>query len=392
MKPIPLAAYCPELIPPVTGVAGSPAPVANMYDSSGNFQGRGRAGSVKRRRTDNEIDLVFDRTAEYPPLTTPPRPGLNIEKVKGLMVAAVSAGEDLRAMLGEENVDPKFAVLGNLSMAILSALEAAVECGLVPMSASGQNPPNKAAGVGRDKVPPAPAAKPPPPAGLKELKEGLAKADRESIVFDANLGPVTLANRTALATAFSNSIRTAAVETAKAEGTDPAEAVRVMDDALSVVTDMEFIGASSQKFISKNVNDTRNNKFCTMPIKFKFEDRDSRIHFETSVRKYCKLKATMSLPRAIRDEQTAFQKAVKQRYPDEVVTVRVDTWTASLQAYRKAEGQKKWDRCHESVSLQLETLLPGYKPRNSFLLQPEIQIEVPVEEQREGAGMDTGMA
>jgi hypothetical protein len=37
MKPIPLAAYSPNLIPPVTGFGGQSAPVANTYDSSGIF-------------------------------------------------------------------------------------------------------------------------------------------------------------------------------------------------------------------------------------------------------------------------------------------------------------------------------------------------------------------
>jgi hypothetical protein len=381
MKPIPLAAYLEDHIPPVTGVAGSAAPVANTFDSSGTFQSRGRVNSFKRKRMDNEIDMVYDRSVEYPPLTTPPRQGLEMEKVKGLMVAAVSASEDLRALLQEESADPKLVVVGNLSIAILAALEAVVESGLLPLAATGtcgKGGPNIA------KCPPVPAAKPTPPPGLKELREGLEKADRETILFDVNLGPVTLANRKSLAVALSSSIRSAAVENAGAAGVNPAEAVRVMDDALSVVSDMDFVGASSQKFVSKNPEDTRNNKFCTMPVRFRFEDKNARIHFETTVRKYCNLKATMSLPRPIREEMAAFQKAVKPKYPDEIVTVRVDTWSMSLQAYRKVEGQKKWTKCRESVSLRPETLLPGYKSRTEFHLSPEVQVVEPAAEQSSG--------
>jgi hypothetical protein len=148
---------------------------------------------------------------------------------------------------------------------------------------------------------------------------------------------------------------------ARAANEDPAEAVRVMDDVLSLVSDMDFIGASSKPFRGRTDNDMRNGKFCTMPIKFKFEDRDSRIHFETSVRKFCTLKASMSLHKAVRLEQAAFLRAVKPRYPDEVVTVRIDTLNMRLQAFRKEDGQKQWTKCQEAVQLLPDTLLPGYK-------------------------------
>jgi hypothetical protein len=171
---------------------------------------------------------------------------------------------------------------------------------------------------------------------------------------------------------FSRGIRSAAVAGARAANEDPAEAVRVVDDALSIVNDMDFIGASSKPFVGRNLGDMRNGKFCTMPIKFKFDDRDSRIHFETTMRKFCTLKAAMSIPKPIRIEQSAFQKAVKDRYPDEIVTVRVDTLRLELRAYRKLDGQKQWTRCPESVALHPETLLPGYNPRKEFVLPPAI--------------------
>jgi hypothetical protein len=249
-----------------------------------------------------------------------------------------------------------------------------IECGIMPLTSSASCRSAGGAGTG-EKIAPIPPPKPAAPAGLKELREGLEKADRESILFDADLGNMTLANRKSLAAAFSAGIRAAAVSTARSANEDPAEAVRVMDDALSVVQDMDFIGASSKPFHGKTDSDMRNGKFCTMPIKFKFEDRDSRIHFETSMRKYCTLRASMSLPYAIRKEQAAFQRAVRERYPGEVATVRVDTLSMSLQAYKKADGEKKWMKCPESVPLPPGILLQGYTPREHFALPPLLQCE-----------------
>jgi hypothetical protein len=327
MKPIPLAAYLPDFVPPVIGVNGASAPVANLYDASGTFQGRGRSYSVKRKRTDNEIDSVFDRSVEYPPLNPPEKPQLDIEKVKGLMVTAGSAAVEIRPLLDDPATDPKFKNLGILALSILDALGAVIESGLAPMSASGIF--KGGAGRGGTTAPPVPA-KPQAAPGTKELRESMIKADCESVMFEVNLGSNTMANRAGLANAFSNAVRKSAVDSAISAGKDPAEAVRVMDDALSCVLDMEFIGASSQKFISKRQGDIRNNTFCTMPIKFKFDDRNSRIHFEKSMRDHCNMRAGISLPKPVRMEQAAFLTALRERYPNDAITVRPDTRSCSL--------------------------------------------------------------
>jgi hypothetical protein len=375
MRPPPLGAYNPNFVPPVTGVSGSMAPVANVYDSSGNFQSRGRAGSFKRRRVDEEIDRIYDLSEDYPPLTRPQRPELDLTKVKGLVVEAGTAAENVREMLKDDNLDPKVKSLALLSIAIVEALSAAVEDGLVPVSTAAPGNSKGLAGATLDggKFPPPTAAKPTVAPGLRELKEGLQKADNESIIFDADLGPATMANRKSLAGAFSAGIRSATIAKAVAEGQDPAEAVRVMDDAISCITDMEFIGSNSQRFKNKNnAIDSRNDKFCTMPIRVKFDDRNARIHFETVSRKLCDLRASISLPKPIRVEQAAFLRAVRDRYPGKVVTSRVDMRNLSLTALWKEHGAKSWTLCPEAVGLNPGTLLPDYVPRTAFDLGPVI--------------------
>jgi hypothetical protein len=74
IKPIPLAAYSKDFIPPVTGVGGRPSPVANLYDGSGIFPDRPRAGSLSKKRRIDEIDQVYDLSNQYPPLSVPGRP------------------------------------------------------------------------------------------------------------------------------------------------------------------------------------------------------------------------------------------------------------------------------------------------------------------------------
>ena len=134
-------------------------------------------------------------------------------------------------------------------------------------------------------------------------------------------------------------MRTAAENTAEVQKTDPAEAVRITDDALSLVSNMTFMGQASAPPSKERRPDA---KHCTMPIKLEFEDRGSRIHFERTISASCRMRATMSLPYNIRVAQKNFLDSIKMNYPEEIVMVRVDTEKLRFNVFHKADGGPKW--------------------------------------------------
>jgi hypothetical protein len=364
IKPIPLSAFTTSFVPPVTGIGGSLAPVANTYDTSGHFQYRGRAGSVKRKRTD-EIDAVYNLGESYPPLSGPAKPKLDLSVMKDLVVAAGVAGGEVRAILEDPGVDEKMRAFGNLNLALLAVVEAMLESGFVPMSGVASP------GAGQKTVP-VPPAKPDPVPGAKELREGLEKADRECVLFGANLGTATLANRSALANALSSGMRAAVVAKAEQKSLDSGEMIRDLDDALSCVQDMDFIGGKSQKYIKEG--DPKSNTFCTMPVKFRFEDRNARINFEKTLRLNSDLNASISIPKPIREEMKAFKTALQPRYPEEVVAIRLDTLRANLYAVKKRDGERAWSKCGEVLPLPPGILLRDYVPRKTIVLPAAVQL------------------
>jgi hypothetical protein len=177
---------------------------------------------VKRRR-EEEIDVVYDLSSQYPPLSAPSRPTLNVGEIKTLLVAATAAGEEVKPLLDEPNMDPKLKAFGKFAMSLFKVVEAMVENGLVPM-ANGETTATGAAALSTRSArgPPVPPKAP----GVKELRDTLEKAERESILFDADLGPNPLGNRSGLATALSGGIRNSAIQNACDRGADPAEAAR----------------------------------------------------------------------------------------------------------------------------------------------------------------------
>jgi hypothetical protein len=282
------------------------------------------------------------------------------------VVAAATAAVDVRTMVEDPALDPKLMTLAKLNLALLDAITATVENGITPLSAASAGKGGRGGTVGSG--PPVPPSKPVVLPGIKELRLAMEKADTESVIFDANLGPVTMANRGSLAAAFSAGIRGATIENAKERGQDPAEAVRLMDDAISCVTDMEFIGVSSKQHSSRNGE--QNKGYCTMPVKLRFGERGARIHFETMVRKHCGVKASISLPKPVRIEQAAFLRAVRERYPGKIVTVRPDMHNLTLNVFCKEDKAKHWDECPEFLELCPGTMLPGYTPRELITLSP----------------------
>jgi hypothetical protein len=370
-KPIPLQAARASLqvvqpfIPPVTGLGGSTAPVANSFDGSGNFRPRDRVWSAsKRART--ELEAAFDLSQQFPPLEPPEHQSLDLSSIKSLLVAATALSSDVIPLCdGDDTLDSVRAV-GQLCIALLRVVEGMVEKGLVPLSSC---PPQPTAGRGyaataRQQLNAAPPLSPRPLApGREELQEALEKADKESVVFGVNLGELPLANRSSLNTNFSVELLRKAEE--KVEGRPSAdlnESTRLIDDALACADKIEFLGARSQKFVNKkNLQDPANGSYLTMPVRLIFNDKDSRINFERTMRECCGICVVQSLPEKLRKEMMSFKEALQARYPGRIVSVRPDSASASFIAFQKKDGDAGgWSPCWEKHVILNGILLPGY--------------------------------
>jgi hypothetical protein len=180
-------------------------------------------------------------------------------------------------------------------------------------------------------------------------------------MFEADLGPLPLANRERLGHQFSAGIRAQAVKKAENGGKDPVEAIRLVADAVSCVTDIAFLGQATKKFENKfNKKDERIGKFCTMPVKLTFPDRSSRIHFERVMRFECDLRASMSLPEQVRVVQGDFNRKMREKYPDTPISIRINAERLRLEVYTKVDGERSWKQSTEVCDLDPAIMLPGW--------------------------------
>jgi hypothetical protein len=299
----------------------------------------------------------FDISREASLPSLPNVSKLDVGKIRGLMVKANEMAAAIRSRVAADSVPDGVRELAGFSISLLDLMNAVVEEGIIPMA----SPPaaSFASVVSASAALPT-ASRPRTEPGTAELKAALTSAEKSAVVFDVDLGRSPVANRAALNGAFAAGLKAATMKTAENTGEDANECIRIVNDALSCADNLEFTGQTTTRKIDKR--DPENPKtldFCTMPVKLDFPDRNTRIHFEKTLRKHCGIKATISLPFQIRKFQSLYLDALRDRYKGRVITARPDTSTMSMVAFMKNEGGRGWSRCRESVLIPRGIMLPG---------------------------------
>ena len=360
-------------IPPVTGLNSNNRPYANFYDDSRTF--RDRTNSTKRRRRDGQdelLDAVFDLTNDFPPVVQPDRPAVDVAAIKTILVEATTMAENLRPLLDREEISQDSKSIVNMMLTLVGLVSTVVEKGIEPISAvvvgNGATTSRSFANAARRLANPPPVSLKPIP-GKKELGEALKRAENESVLFGANLGSVEIAHRGTLNAAFTADLRRRTVEAADGQPTAVLdESLRVVEDALSCVENIEFLGQKSKPY--KLPGDGGLSTFCSVPIRLTFSDRETRMHFERTVRANTGLKASQSLPPVLRSQMAAFRKALEARYEGDMIMTRPDSINLEFIAFRRGGGVGKWEQLPETFSIPPHCMLPGYQAPESIVLPP----------------------
>ena len=366
MKPLLFRDILPaNLVPPVTGVHGNNRPYANSFDQSRFF--RDRSGSVKRPRRDGQdelLDAVFDLTRDFPAPTPPDRPALDVAAIKSVLVEATTMAEGLRPVLEREDASAESKAIVTMLQTLVSLVGAVVERGIEPLSAAvigvaGAPTGRGYASAARRLANPPPAPPKPPTPGKRELIEALEKSEKEAVMFGVNLGVAGIAHRGTLNANLTADLQRKVVS--KAEGKPDAvvnESLRIVEDALSCVENLDFMGQRSQPYVNQREGAT--GSYCSMPVKLSFSDRDSRINFERSIREHAGLRAIQSLPKPIRDEMAVFRVAMETRYPGKIIMARPNARTLEYIAFMKNDGDKQWTECRETHPIPVGIMLHGF--------------------------------
>jgi hypothetical protein len=194
---------------------------------------------------------------------------------------------------------------------------------------------------------------------LENFKEAVKLAERSTLIFNLDMGRVPIMNTETIKNKATLALTSMAAKLEPGNNTSvPCEdTITAIDDVLSLVTNMEFYGRKTKTYT--NARDKRSGLFCTIPVKYEFEDRDAKYEAETILREKCDAHVSTPYPAVLRECIRQVIEKVKTDYPDNQVKVTVDTSSFSLRVSmrQKVEGTPgRWETFEKNIPLPKEAL------------------------------------
>jgi hypothetical protein len=200
-----------------------------------------------------------------------------------------------------------------------------------------------------------------PDPAVKKFKDTIKDAEKSTLIFGLNLGKVPLINQDAMSTKVTKAITEKAAQKDGSKGSVPKEdTITALDDVLSIVENVRFYGKTTKSY--QNPRDPLNGSYCTIPVRYDFSDKESRIYAESVLRDKCKIQCSTPYPTILREAIKQVQESVKSQYKDHFVKVNVDTSSMTLRVSKRpmlAEGEtgkKHWSYVGNPIPIPNECL------------------------------------
>jgi len=210
----------------------------------------------------------------------------------------------------------------------------------------------------------------------KKFVAAVREAEKSVLLFNLDLGQVPIMNTSTISMKVTQDLAAkAALVEGKDTGRPSEEVVTMLDDAVSLVKGMEFYGKVTKPFVNKGkTDDARNGKFCTLPVKLAFRDKETKQKAESLLRSKCKVQCTTPYPLNLRK---AIRKAIEEekgKFKEEFIQVRVDPEAGTLKVSRKTGGKTggKWFNNYTTIQLDDSVFDLGFQA-NSQVDQMEIE-------------------
>jgi hypothetical protein len=165
----------------------------------------------------------------------------------------------------------------------------------------------------------------------KKFAQAVKEAENATLVFNMDMGTVSVMNPATMNRKFSLALKAKAAEVDGGVNGEPkTDTVVQLDDTLSMVKHMDFFGKATKKAKDKD--------FYTIPVKLSYKDRDTRIAAEQNLRKLCKVSCTTPYHSSLRDYMKKLMNEAKSKYKNSYIQTKVDVERMCLKVSQRQDG------------------------------------------------------
>jgi len=204
-------------------------------------------------------------------------------------------------------------------------------------------------------------------ADIRTFRTAVKEAERSSLVFNLNMGKSPIMNTDTMQQRATKALTDMA---AANEGNRLSEeTVSSMDDVLSMVKKVSFFGKTTKTY--RHPTDKMSGAYCTIPVKYDFKDKDTRVRAEMRLRDTCKVMCSTPYHPTLRESIKQVVQHFKKDYPLSLIRVNVDTKNMCFRVSRKAKGEldwMKWDLTIPIPDIALDTKTKKVPPDFKVLI------------------------
>jgi len=169
---------------------------------------------------------------------------------------------------------------------------------------------------------------------VSNFKAKVKEAEKSTLLFNLDLGKTPIMNQNTISAKVTTALTSMAASVEGKQSSIPSDdAVAAIDDVLSVVKGMAFFGKSTKTY--KNTRDKLSGAFCTIPVKYSFKDKDTRIRAEAILREKCQVNCSTPYPTILREALRQVASHVKGMYPKDSVRTSVDLKNMGIKVSRR---------------------------------------------------------
>jgi hypothetical protein len=209
----------------------------------------------------------------------------------------------------------------------------------------------------------------------KAFEDAVDHAERSTLIFNLNLGTKKTLNEKVILSQATVALSAAAATVEGNQGKPPSkEAIAALDDVMSVTKEVTLFGKVTKPYENKaNPQDPRNKTFFTLPVRYEFKDRETRVEAETILRDTCKIDCTTPYPTILRHCIKEVIRHFRSEYLDDYIRVTVDAAKMSLKVCRRVKGDG-WYVHDDLIRLpeQVLDIHARYVPED--LVMPELPV------------------